>query len=119
MFRKAVGLFIVGLMALSVSAYAEENNALAKLGRGLTNAVTGVVEVPKQIYLVSMEKEPVTGITYGTAKGLCYGVLRTAAGVYDTVAFAIPPYDKPIMEPAFVFEGWQAEPKEKPAEKEK
>lgn len=121
MFKKAVGLFVLGLFLLSMNAYcayAEENNALAKLGRGVTNAVTGVVEIPKQIYLVSMEKEPVTGITYGTAKGVCYGLLRTAAGVYETVAFAIPPYDKPVMEPAFVFEGWQAD-KEKPMEKEK
>ncbi len=111
MLRKAVGLLIVCLMVMSVSAFAEDNNALAKLGRGLTNAVTGVVEIPKQIYLVSQEKEPITGITYGTAKGICYGLMRTAAGVYDTLAFAIPPYDKPVMEPAFVFEGWQAEKK--------
>lgn len=118
MLRKAVSLFILGLFVFSVGAFAEENNALSKLGRGVANALTGVVEIPKQIYLVSMEKEPVTGITYGTAKGVCYGLLRTASGVYETVAFAIPPYDKPVMEPAFVFEGWKAEPKEKPAEKE-
>ncbi|MFA6281314.1 MAG: exosortase system-associated protein, TIGR04073 family [Candidatus Omnitrophota bacterium] len=118
MFRKTVGLFILGLFVVSVGAFAEDHNALTKLGRGVTNALTGVVEIPKQVYLVSMEKEPVTGATYGTAKGICYGLLRTAAGVYDTVAFAIPPYDKPIMEPAFVFEGWKAE-KESPADKEK
>lgn len=94
-------------MTLSTAAFAEENNALNKLGRGLSNIATGFVEIPKQIYLVSTEKEPITGITYGTAKGVCYGVLRTSAGVYDTVTFVIPPYDKPVMQPSYVFEGWQ------------
>ena len=113
MLRKTVALLLVSFMAISVVALAEDNNALTKLGRGLANAVTGVVEVPKQIYLVSKEREPVTGITYGTAKGICYGLLRTGAGVYDSVTFAIPPYDKPIMEPEYAFEGWQPASAEK------
>ncbi|MFA5007669.1 MAG: exosortase system-associated protein, TIGR04073 family [Candidatus Omnitrophota bacterium] len=111
MFRRTVVLLLVSFMAISVVAFAEDHNALSKLGRGLANAVTGIVEVPKQIYLVSKEREPITGITYGTAKGICFGVLRTGAGVYDSVTFAIPPYDKPIMEPEFAFEGWQPEQK--------
>lgn len=109
MFRRTVAILLVSFMAISVAALAEENNALNKLGRGLANAVSGIVEVPKQIYLVSKEREPVTGITYGTAKGICYGLLRTGAGVYDTVTFAIPPYNEPIMEPEYAFEGWQSE----------
>jgi len=93
-----------------VSVYAEESeNALTKLGRGLANGVTGIVEVPKQIYLVSKEREPITGITYGTAKGICLGLMRTGAGVYDTLTFPIPPYNKPLMDPEFVFDGWQTE----------
>ncbi len=113
MLRKTVALLLVSFMTVSVFALAEDNNALTKLGRGLANAVTGVVEVPKQIYLVSKEREPITGITYGTAKGICYGLLRTGAGVYDAVSFPIPPYDKPIMEPEYAFEGWEPAPAEK------
>ncbi|MDP2922342.1 MAG: exosortase system-associated protein, TIGR04073 family [Candidatus Omnitrophota bacterium] len=112
MLKRTVVLMIVALVVCSVtSVYAEDKNALTKLGRGLSNAVTGVVEIPKQIYLVSKEREPVSGITYGTAKGICYGLLRTGAGVYDSLAFAFPPYDKPILEPEYVFEGWGAEQK--------
>jgi putative exosortase-associated protein (TIGR04073 family) len=109
MLKRTVVILLASFLVLSVTAFAEENNALVKLGRGLTNAVTGAIEIPKQIYLVSKEKEPFTGITYGTAKGICYGVLRTSAGVYDTLTFVIPPYNKPVMEPEYVFEGWQPE----------
>ena len=111
MLRKTVVLLTLSFLSVSVAGFAEDNTALTKLGRGLANAVSGVVEVPKQIYLVSKEREPITGITYGTAKGVCYGLLRTGAGVYDSVTFAIPPYDKPVMEPEYVFEGWQPEEK--------
>lgn len=114
MLKRTVVMLMVTMMVLSVAnVYAEEKiqdkNALTKLGRGLANLVTGAVEIPKQMYLVSKEREPISGITYGTAKGICYGLLRTGAGVYDTLAFAIPPYDKPILEPEFVFEGWEAQ----------
>jgi putative exosortase-associated protein (TIGR04073 family) len=112
MLKRTVVLVCVVMFVLSLGyAYAEEKNALTKLGRGLTNAITGSVEIPKQIYLVSKEREPITGITYGTAKGVCVGLLRTGAGVYDTLGFAFPPYDKPILEPEYVFEGWEAQQK--------
>jgi putative exosortase-associated protein (TIGR04073 family) len=114
MFKRTVALTIVLVVSFSlVNAYAEEKekNALTKLTRGLTNTLTGSVEIPKQIYLVSKEREPITGVTYGTAKGICYGLLRTGAGVYDTLSFPVPPYDKPVLEPEFVFEGWEAQQK--------
>jgi putative exosortase-associated protein (TIGR04073 family) len=109
--KRTVALLIVLVLALSViNAYAEEKdkNALTKLSRGLANMLTGSIEVPKQIYLVSKEREPISGATYGFAKGICYGLLRTGSGVYDTLSFPIPPYDKPILEPEFVFDGWEA-----------
>jgi putative exosortase-associated protein (TIGR04073 family) len=110
MFRRAVVLTVIAVLALSaVTVYAEEKNAFTKLTRGFANMLTGSIEIPKQIYLVSKEREPITGATYGLAKGICLGVLRTGAGVYDSLAFAIPPYDKPVFEPEFVFEGWEAQ----------
>ncbi|MDD5585275.1 MAG: exosortase system-associated protein, TIGR04073 family [Candidatus Omnitrophica bacterium] len=108
MLRKSVVLMLMILMTFTcIGVYAADQNAATKLGRGLVNGLTGIVEVPKQIYLVSKEREPITGITFGLAKGLCYGVLRTATGVYDTLSFPIPPYNKPVMEPEFVFESWE------------
>jgi putative exosortase-associated protein (TIGR04073 family) len=82
---------------------------LRKLGRGLANTVTGVVEIPKKIYLISKNDNPLLGFTWGWIKGTAVGLLRTAAGVYETVTFPIPaPADyEPIINPEFVFEEWE------------
>lgn len=75
-----------------------------KLGRGIVNMATGWVEIPKNIYDVSVESNPFTGITYGTLKGAGLTVVRTGAGVYDVATFLFPiPHDYlPVLEPEFV-----------------
>ncbi|MFC1631458.1 exosortase system-associated protein, TIGR04073 family [Candidatus Omnitrophota bacterium] len=82
---------------------------IRKLGRGLANAVTGVVEIPKKVILISKNDNPVLGLTWGWIKGAAVGLLRTAAGVYETVTFPIPaPADyEPMISPEFVFEEWE------------
>lgn len=99
-------IIVFGLLLVSTDVFAENENAASKLGRGLANSATCWIEVPKQIYLVSNEREPITGLIYGTAKGVAETIRRAATGVYDTASFLIPPYDKTLMEPEFVFEGW-------------
>lgn len=98
---------VTGMLFFSMSAYAYDQNAATKFGRGVGNIVSGWIEVPKQIYLTSIHHDPFTGIVFGTVKGVFYGVLRTLGGGYDTATFLIPPYDKPVMEPEFVFEDWE------------
>lgn len=101
-------LMVVGILTFSVSAYAGDHNMITKLGRGLANIGTCVVEVPKQTYLTAKNyPDPVTGTLFGFFKGLAYGTLRLGSGVADAVLSAIPPYDQPIMEPEFVFEEWE------------
>ena len=80
-----------------------------KLGRGLVKTVTGVVEIPKNVYLISKNDNVLLGLTWGWVKGIGVGLLRTAAGVYETVTFPIPaPADyEPIIHPEFVFEEWE------------
>ncbi|NQT00183.1 MAG: exosortase system-associated protein, TIGR04073 family [Candidatus Omnitrophica bacterium] len=82
---------------------------LRKLGRGLANAVTGVVEIPKKVILISKNDNPILGLTWGWVKGAAVALLRTAAGVYETVTFPIPaPADyEPMVNPEFVFEEWE------------
>ena len=99
-------LVMVGFLVLAVSSVccAEEQAApaatpMTKLGNGLLNTVTGWMEVPRNISEVSTEQNAFVGITYGLAKGACYGTGRTAAGVLDAGTFLFPPYDKPIMQP--------------------
>ena len=82
---------------------------MRKLERGLVYTLTGVVEIPKKVYMISKDDNVLLGLTWGLVKGAAVGLLRTACGVYETLTFPIPaPADyEPIMEPEFVFEGWE------------
>ncbi len=75
-----------------------------KLFRGIANAATGWMEIPKQISLVWQESGPGTGLSWGLAKGVGYAVARSVAGAYEIVTFLVPvPADyRPIMEPEYV-----------------
>jgi putative exosortase-associated protein (TIGR04073 family) len=79
-----------------------------KAARGITNAVTGWLEFPKQIYVTSKEDGAAKGIFIGPLKGIGMTVVRTLVGVGEIVTFFIPYpgfYD-PFIEPAYV---WQEE----------
>ena len=110
--RFVVLALALGMCVGAVSSYAAEydENAATKLARGLSNGVTCWIEVPKQIYFTAIERQdPLTALVYGSLKGVCLGVLRAVAGGYDTATFLIPPYDKPLLEPEFVFENWEVD----------
>lgn len=84
---------------------------LHKLGRGILNTFTGVLEVPKRIALVWRDSDPVTGLVVGGIEGAGWAVARTATGLFDVVTFPIPvPANyEPLMEPEFVLpETWGA-----------
>jgi len=72
-----------------------------KLGRGLANIFTGVIEVPKNISREWRKSDPVTGVIVGGVKGVGWAATRMAVGVYDTVTFPIPvpPNYEPLMQP--------------------
>jgi len=82
---------------------------LRKLGRGLANAATGIVEIPKKVILISRNDNLLMGLTWGWVKGTAVGMLRTASGLYEAVTFPIPaPADyEPMVQPEFVFEEWE------------
>lgn len=92
---------------MSSTCYAQGalEKCLRKLGRGIANTATGWMEVPKQMYIVSTEENIGLGLTWGLAKGVGMGVVRTGAGVLDTATFPFPINDyEPLLEPEFVFE---------------
>lgn len=79
-----------------------------KLVRGLANTITGWEEIPKQIYVTFRDEGAAAGIFVGPLKGVGMAVVRTVAGVGETVTFFVPYpgfYD-PWIEPHFV---WQKE----------
>jgi putative exosortase-associated protein (TIGR04073 family) len=83
-----------------------------KLGRGVTNTFTGILEIPKNIAREwKRAGEPFTGAVVGTSKGIAWGFCRTVSGIYDVVTFpfAVPEDYRPLMEPEFVLPGmWGA-----------
>lgn len=91
------------ILGFNESAFAQD--PFTKLGRGVANALTGWVEIPKNIYAVSREHNPFAGMTLGLAKGVGMTIVRTGAGFYEiaTFPFPLPENYKPILEPEYVF----------------
>jgi len=83
-----------------------------KLGRGITNILTGWIEIPKNIAKEWRAIDPFSGFVVGTCEGVAWGLGRTAAGCYDTLTFFLPiPADyAPLMEPEFILPGIWGEP---------
>ena len=88
-------------------AWAEqETGALVvnKLFRGIANAATGWMEIPKQISITWQESSPGMGASWGLVKGIGYAIARSVGGAYEIVTFPfpIPEGYKPIMQPEYV-----------------
>lgn len=98
-----IALVMVMVLAVATASYAQD--PAKKLGRGLANILTGWIELPKNIYDVSVEDNPLAGLTIGLAKGIGMTIVRTGAGIYEVITFPFPiPEDYgPVLEPEFVF----------------
>ena len=102
---KGLIIAVVMVMVLAVATASYAQDPAKKLGRGLANILTGWIELPKNIYDVSVEDNPLAGLTIGLAKGIGMTIVRTGAGIYEVVTFPFPiPEDYgPVLEPEFVF----------------
>lgn len=76
---------------------------LNKFTRGIVNISFFWLEVPIEMNKTAKEQNQFVGGTLGLAKGFFAGFLRIATGVVDIATFIIPPYDRPLMEPEYVF----------------
>jgi len=103
--KKGIIVFVAVLTIFSLATTCYAQDMGKKLMRGLANVVTGWVELPKNIYDTSVEDNIFSGLTVGLAKGVGMAIVRTGAGVYETVTFPFPiPEDyAPVLEPEFVF----------------
>jgi putative exosortase-associated protein (TIGR04073 family) len=102
---KSVIVCVVLLMILNMAAVGYAQTMGDKLNRGLINIVTGWFEVPKNMGVPISKHDFVSAFFIGLPKGCFMTVVRTGAGVYDTVTFPFPvPADyKPLLEPEFAF----------------
>ena len=75
-----------------------------KLGRGISNAAFGWLEIPKGIQDVGEENNFIAGVTWGPIYGLGKAVMRTVAGAYEVVTFPVPvpPNFEPLVTPEFM-----------------
>ncbi len=90
----------------------QADQMMHKLGRGIVNLFTGVVEVPKNIAHEWRKSDPFSGLVVGFIKGVGWGICRSAAGAYEIVTFPLPVPEGyiPIMEPEFVLTDVWGEP---------
>ena len=90
----------------SAAAATAGDNALTNLTRGAINVLTGWVEVPKNIGELKNQAGWGAALTWGFARGIGYGFVRTVAGAYEvlTFPFPAPPGYQPVMQPEFVFD---------------
>lgn len=110
MYRKPIASIAVvitllaAMPALAIEAGQYASDAGTKLGRGVLNAVTGWVEVPKQTVIGGRE-DGVLGGFGGFFRGLALGVARTLAGGFEIATFwaPVPEQFEPVMQPATVF----------------
>lgn len=90
-----------------------------KLVRGATNFVTAIVELPKQTILTGRNHGAV-GYVVGPIKGVGMTLYRGLIGLTETVFFLVPQpgYYDPMMEPEFVWQGWDEQRAELPPDEE-
>lgn len=79
-----------------------------KFTRGVTNAVTSIVELPKQTIMTGRDMGPV-GYVIGPLKGVGMTVYRGVIGVVEAVFCMVPQpgYYDPMMDPEYVWQGWE------------
>ena len=101
-----------GLFVGNGPATAHASGPMRKLGRGLANTVTGVLELPAQIGRTTELDGSIAGASLGVLRGVGWSLGRTLAGMYEVVTFLLPnhpevnrtggdPY-RTIVEPEFV-----------------
>ncbi len=103
----AVAILLPGI------AEAKKYTAARKVGRGLASMTTGFLELPGNIVQMNREKGAGWAMTLGVAMGLGKLVTRHLVGVYEFLSapFPVPEGYKPILEPEFPWEYFDAPPR--------
>jgi putative exosortase-associated protein (TIGR04073 family) len=98
------------LAAFSFSSHAEQSYAATigeKFGTGAVNVATGVAELPRTMYAMSLKEGVAEGLTLGFFKGIGNMLGRTLMGAVDLVSFPIP--TKPMVNPPLVWQDFDRE----------
>ena len=83
-------------------SYSGTRDPLRQLGRGVANVVTGVCEIPFNIYNVNKEDGDFAAVTYGVLRGIWRFGVREVVGVGEIITF---PFGwKSVVDPEFFLE---------------
>jgi putative exosortase-associated protein (TIGR04073 family) len=109
--KKTIMIVLIACIALTVSSrltFAGErfDDMTYKLGRGLTNIVTGPLEILDKIDDGISDFGLYKGLPFGVVKGIPSGIIRMIVGVYEVITFPIdhPENNAPLIEPEFIFD---------------
>lgn len=103
----SVTLVIFFLSSQSAMAQNYPTKIGEKLGTGIANVVTGVVEVPKTMMVTGRQKGATYGMTAGFFTGLVHMVGRLGTGALDIATFLVP--TTPIPQPAHIWDDFDRE----------
>lgn len=101
------GDFLAGIVNRDTLGDDEELNPTAireparQLGRGCSNILTGLWEIPFSMHIVNQDQGGFAAITHGLAQGIWRFAARELVGVVEVVSF--PMGWPPIIEPEFPF----------------
>ena len=97
------------MLIMSNIAFADQypDKAMDKLGVGIANAVTGVIEIPKTITLVGQRDGVIHGMTVGFLTGIANAVGRSLSGAFDIATFLIP--TTPFVKPGYIWDDYNRE----------
>lgn len=116
--RKSVALtLLLVMMGVGVAAPASAQQdtgrlVVTKLFRGIANAATGWMEIPKQIFLTHEQMGSGAAFTWGLVKGIGYAIARSVTGGFEIATFPIPVPEGyvPIMQPEYVLSDLPSNP---------
>ena len=72
----------------------DSNNAIRKLGSGLSNVAYAPIEFFQEIHNINAERGPIEALTYGSVLGLINTVDRIAVGISEILTFPSSGPDK-------------------------
>lgn len=107
-------MLFVFLLTAPLVAFADQQPEMivekmaVKLTRGVTNTFTSIAELPKQSILTVREMGR-PGYVIGPLKGIGMTLYRGFIGMTEAIFFLVPQpgYYDPMIEPTYVWEGWE------------
>jgi len=92
-----VAVTLLAVLAIGTTAFADiqqppasDQGPTRKLGRGLSNILYGISEIPDSIFAVNYDEGNAAAWSYGVVRGVGRTFARLGYGVYEVATFPAP-----------------------------